>query len=481
MKRLTALTLLFALQFSFCIQAQAIQDNINTAEQLNSTTTEKKDSTKKEKKSWNLFKKKNKDESLKAKVEYINTDWWSSFQDPYLSEYIALALQKNHDMKIATISTEEYYQNYKIQFGTELPQIGVGFSPALVKMPGTSDSIGVFSLPGIANYEADIFLKNRDKTKSVQKQYEASLIDERAAYIAVASAVGTVYFNIVRMDKTIELQKEINNQRQEIYNLMVLSNKEGLASTADTVRANKALVKGQSDLIELEKQREKLLNQLAVLVGESPENKNSLKRITLDELIIANKIPAQVSSEIIENRPDYLRAAKMVEKAGIDVRVAKKEFLPTINLTGLAFFNSFADFGSLFTTKNMLWSLAAGAMLPVFTGGKRIANLRLKKAQYERVLQEYLKTNLQAIQEVNDAMVSANLDWEKLSRTLEQQKLEEKDFNYNQMKYDQGVISKLDLIQFRENLLTINQLVAQQKTEYLVDYIGLYKACGARI
>ena len=78
-------------------------------------------------------------------------------------------------------------------------------------------------------------------------------------------------------------------------------------------------------------------------------------------------------------------------------------------------------------------------------------------------------------------MVSANLDWEKLSRTLEQQKLEEKDFNYNQMKYDQGVISKLDLIQFRENLLTINQLVAQQKTEYLVDYIGLYKACGARI
>ena len=52
MKRLTALTLLFALQFSFCIQAQAIQDNINTAEQLNSTTTEKKGSTKKEKKSF---------------------------------------------------------------------------------------------------------------------------------------------------------------------------------------------------------------------------------------------------------------------------------------------------------------------------------------------------------------------------------------------------------------------------------------------
>ncbi len=480
MKKITALTLLVALQLSMYTPVFAIEENSakDTGSKSEQTSVEQ---PKKEKKGWSLFKKKNKEDKFRAKVEYINTDWWASFQDPYLNEYIALALNKNHDMKIATISTEEYYQNYRVQFGAELPQIGVGFSPALVKMPGTSDSVGAFSLPGIASYEADIFLKNRDKTKSVQKQYEASTMDERAAYISVASAVGTVYFNIVRMDKTIELQKEINKQRQEIYDLMVLSNKEGLASAADTVRANKALVRGESDLIELEKQREKLLNQLAVLIGESPENKDSLKRITLDELVIANRVPAEISSEIIENRPDYLRAAKMVEKAGIDVRVAKKEFLPTISLSGLAFFNSFADFGSLFTTKNMLWSLAASAVWPVFTGGQRIANLRLKKAQYERVLQEYLKTNLEAIQEVNDAMVSANLDWEKLSRTLEQQELEEKDFSYNEMKYAEGTISKLDLIQFRENLLTINQLVAQQKTEYLVDYIGLYKACGAQI
>lgn len=480
MKKITALTLLVALQLSMYTPVFAIEENSakDTSSKSEQTSVEQ---PKKEKKGWSLFKKKNKEDKFRAKVEYINTDWWASFQDPYLNEYIALALNKNHDMKIATISTEEYYQNYRVQFGAELPQIGVGFSPALVKMPGTSDSVGAFSLPGIASYEADIFLKNRDKTKSVQKQYEASTMDERAAYISVASAVGTVYFNIVRMDKTIELQKEINKQRQEIYDLMVLSNKEGLASAADTVRANKALVRGESDLIELEKQREKLLNQLAVLIGESPENKDTLKRITLDELVIANRVPAEISSEIIENRPDYLRTAKMVEKAGIDVRVAKKEFLPTISLSGLAFFNSFADFGSLFTTKNMLWSLAASAVWPVFTGGQRIANLRLKKAQYERVLQEYLKTNLEAIQEVNDAMVSANLDWEKLSRTLEQQELEEKDFSYNEMKYAEGTISKLDLIQFRENLLTINQLVAQQKTEYLVDYIGLYKACGAQI
>lgn len=474
MKKLTALTLITALQLAIYTPVFAINDTQSTDSKTMVSAQKQKS------KGWFFNKNKQEEPKFKVKTEYINTDWWNNFQDPYLNEYIARALQKNHDLKIATISTEEYYQNYKIQFGAELPQIGAGFAPALVKLPGISDTAGAFALPGIVNYEADIFLKNRDKTKSVQKQYQASFDDERAVYISIASAVGTTYFNVVRLDEAIKLQEEINKQRQEIYDLMLLSNREGLVSTSDTIKANKALIKGECDLIELNKQREKALNQLAVLIGESPENISTLKRININELIVSNKIPTHISSEIIENRPDYLKAAKMVEKAGIDIRIAKKEFLPTINLSGLALFNS-TNFGSLFTTKNMLWSLGGAALLPIFTGGQRIANLRLKKAQYERVLQTYLKTNLEAIQEVNDAMVSAKLDWDKLSQTIEQQKLEQKDYNYSEMKFNEGVISKLDLIQFKENLLSINQLVAQQKIEYLVDYIGLYKACGAQI
>lgn len=488
-KKLTALTLIATLQLSLSLPLFALESADNTEAKLKTSVSkikEKPQKTKKERKiSKREIKKQAKElakqqEILKSKITYINTDWWESFQDPILSSYIERALQKNHDLKIATISTDEYYQNYKIQFGKELPQITAGFMPNLIKMPGSSDSYGMFALPGIVSYEADIFLKNRDKTKSVQKQYEASIIDERAVYISIASAVGTAYFNTIRLDKAVELQKEINKQRREIYELMLLSNKEGLVSASDTIKANKALVNGQAELIELKKQREKILNQLAVLIGESPEGIDSLARTPLDELFVTNRVPASISSEVIENRPDYLKAEKMVEKAGLDVRIAKKELLPTINLNGMAFFNN-GSLGSLFTTKSMLWALGGAALLPLFTGGQKMGNLRLKKAQYERILQTYLKTNLVAIQEINDAMVSARLDWDKLGQTLEQQALEQKDYSYNEMKYNHGVISKLDLIQFRENLLTIDMLVAQQKAEYLVDYIGLYKACGAQI
>lgn len=424
--------------------------------------------------------KKSKKVSDDYKYAYVNMDFWSQFNDEILNGYIDKAVKNNYDLKMASLNVKEYYENVKLQFSNELPKLTAGYSPNYVKMPGSSDADWIFATPAIASYEADIFLKNRDKTKSVKKLYEASQFDERAAYISVASAVGTTYLNIVRLDKIVDLQQEIVELRKEIYDLMLKRNREGITSTADTIKANKALVAGETDLIEYQKQRDFLLHQLAVLIGESPANAEELTRTSYDKIVFSGNIPSEISSDVIVQRPDYLKAEKMVEKAGIDVKVAKKEFLPSFNIMGLALFNA-ANIGSSWTTKNMLASIGAAGMLPLFTGGSLTANLRLKKTEYERVLQNYYKTNLTAIQEVNDALVSVKKDTEKMERTQKQADLEKTDFMYNRDKFNQGVISKLDLIQFKENLLSIDKLVAQQNIECMVDYIGLYKAAGSKL
>lgn len=424
--------------------------------------------------------KKSKKVSDDYKYAYVNMDFWSQFNDEILNGYIDKAVKNNYDLKMASLNVKEYYENVKLQFSNELPKLTAGYSPNYVKMPGSSDADWIFATPAIASYEADIFLKNRDKTKSVKKLYEASQFDERAAYISVASAVGTTYLNIVRLDKIVDLQQEIVELRKEIYDLMLKRNREGITSTADTIKANKALVAGETDLIEYQKQRDFLLHQLAVLIGESPANAEELTRTSYDKIAFSGNIPSEISSDVIVQRPDYLKAEKMVEKAGIDVKVAKKEFLPSFNIMGLALFNA-SNIGSSWTTKNMLASIGAAGMLPLFTGGSLTANLRLKKTEYERVLQNYYKTNLTAIQEVNDALVSVKKDTEKMERTQKQADLEKTDFMYNRDKFNQGVISKLDLIQFKENLLSIDKLVAQQNIECMVDYIGLYKAAGSKL
>ena len=282
-------------------------------------------------------------------------------------------------------------------------------------------------MPIIANYELDIWGKNHNKTNSVRKLYEASILDEQAAYIAIASAVGSTYINIVKLDAMIDLQEDIVKLRKEIFEIMSVSNAEGLVSTSDLVKANKSYISGVADLTDLKKERTKLLHQLAVLTGDSPNNIEEYARTDYRELAFTGNIPEYVSSEVIMKRPDYLKAEKMLEKAGIDVRIARKEMLPQLSLGGGVIFNS-KYFESLFTTSNMIWGLGGSVIQPFFMGGKLKANLKAKKIAYERSVKNYEKVNLTSMQEVNDSLVSVNMDREKLSKQKKIQELEQKDF-----------------------------------------------------
>lgn len=409
------------------------------------------------------------------KYDFVNLAWWEAMNDDCLNAYIQKAVEHNYSAKIASLNVDEYYQNVKGQMSKELPTVNAGF------MPGVGgdqhDSNGSIFFPIMVSYELDLFLKNHDKTKSVKKLYEASIQDERAAYISIASAVGSTYYNVVMLDELIESQKKIVALRQEIYDAMLISNKEGITSTSDVVKANKALVAGQADLIDLEKARVKALNQLAVLIGESPANASSLERSKYADIIYQYNAPTEISSEIITQRPDYRKAEIMLEKSGIDVRVAKKEFLPALNIGGLALFNAKSVAG----IPDLIWGLGGGAFETLFAGGGKIANLRLNKVRYEKMLNAYKNTNLTAIQEVNDAMYAYKYSNDKYEQNLINQRLEAKDFELAKKMYEEGVISKLDLNQKHENLLGINCLVVQNKVGCIVDSIGFYKATGAGI
>lgn len=419
------------------------------------------------------------------KYDFINMPWWNGFNDQYLTEYINRAMEHNYDLKMATLTVDEYYQSVKAQMSNELPQAQIGLNGGSASVPAgivgrERDTLHGVGVPAFASYEADIFLKNHDKTTSQKKLFEASIYDERTAYISIVSAVGTVYYNIVKLDKMISLQEDIVSLRKEIYDLMALRHDNGVTSTSDMIKANKSYIAGQTNLIDLKRQRVELLNQLAVLIGESPANIESLKRINYDNILYKDCLPAEISSDVIVQRPDYLKAEVLLKKAGIDVRIAKKEFLPSINLSGLALFNS-KNISNIFSTESMIWGLGGGLTLPLFTGGARIANLKINKVRMEKALRNYQKTNLVAIQEVNDALYTARMDNQKLEQNKEHLKLETQDFGLTEKRLEQGVISKLDWCQMKENLLTIEKLVASNTLDCLIDEINLYKATGTQI
>ena len=124
----------------------------------------------------------------------LNIGFFSSFNDEYLNCYIQDALNNNHDLKKAKHVVEQYRQQTKYSLGRELPSLSVSANYLGIKVPELDNfqlKDNAFILPFMASYEADLLLKNRDKTKSVKKSYEAAQFNEKAIYLALLSDVAT--------------------------------------------------------------------------------------------------------------------------------------------------------------------------------------------------------------------------------------------------------------------------------------------------
>ena len=417
----------------------------------------------------------------------LNVEFFNRFNDDYLFQYVNEAIDNNHSAKQATIKVEEYRQGVKLQFANELPSFSVSANYLGIHSPKFNPNLSVsknaFVLPFIANYEADFLLKNRDKTKSVKKTYEMSKFDEQSAYLALLSDVATVYTNILESDKLIEEQEKIVDNYNQILNDDNKKLARGVINTTELNNSKTNIEQANITLENLIKQREVLLMQFAVLIGRrvNAETINSdIPRGNIDNFEYNAVIPNEAESDVIFSRPDVKRAEMALEKAKIDIRVARKEFLPTFNITGIWAFNNIAP-GTFFSWESSLAALLAGATQDIFAGGRKIANLRFKKAKYEELFEQYRQVDLDAVKEVNTSLCIIKHDTEIENKTKEKLLLETKNLNNADNMLNRGVISKTQHINSENIYINKGMDLTRAKTRRLVNYYTLYKTVGGKL
>lgn len=420
---------------------------------------------------------------VKEKTEYVNMDFWSRFDDEYLSFYICEAIKNNHDARKASWQVEEYRQNIKYSFGQELPHLNVSANYAGLHIPKLDNfqlKSNAFILPFMLSYEPDFFLKNRDKTKSVKKAYEAAKFEEKAIYIALASDTATAYLNLLQYDKLVELQERIVAVKQDQLSREQKKYHRGVIDNTQLNSVKKELETAKNNLETYNKNRTTVLTQLSVLTGLSPSCICDIQRSSFDDFDYKSEIPSQASSDVIFSRPDVMAAEANLEKAKIDIRVARKEFLPSFNITGLWLFNTIAP-GTFFSWQSSLAAILAGATQDIFKGGMKVANLRIQKARYEQLFEVYRQTDLTAVKEVNDALCIIKYDTNVDNNTITYLNLQKRDFLDMRKKLSQGVISYPEFLSEQERLLNIEQNQTQTKTQRIADYLTLYKAVGGKL
>ncbi len=416
-------------------------------------------------------------------IQELNIDFFKKFNDENLNCYIQQALDNNHDLKKAGQVVEQYRQQTKYSLGKELPSLSVSANYLGIKVPELDNfqlKDNAFVLPFVASYEADFLLKNRDKTRAVKKSYEAAKFNEKTIYLALLSDVASVYTNILQYDDLIEKQTEILKNQEEILNRSNKKFERGVISSTELNNIKKSVETSKSTLEKLQKERETAMMQLAVLTGNSASNTADMKVGDLDNFEYSGEIPDEISSDVIFARPDIKMAEANLEKAKIDVRVAKKEFFPRFNIVGVWAFNTIAP-GTFFSWESSLAAILAGATQDIFKGGMKVANLKIQKAKYEELFEDYNQTNLEAVKEVNTALCIIKHDRQIENNAKSEMNFETENFANARKKLDRGVMSEPEYLAEENKLINTQTNYTQAKTQKIVNYFTLYKAVGGQL
>lgn len=418
-------------------------------------------------------------------LQYMNLTWWQKFNDQKLNDYLMTIYKNNPDLKIATIKNKQSQQVMKQAFANQLPQLY--FNGTMQReFTGSTQRFGDvvipdynqahYILPLTMSYEVDLWGENYLKTKSLKKQIEMTTQDERASYISISSNFASNYYILVGIDKLIQNQKDLLEIEQNIVNLEEQKYNSGLCPIAEVLSEKQSLTQMQERLNSLEERQDIVVNQLITQLGDRMLTK--IDRSNYDS-ISAIPTPNEISTEYIGNRPDVQKAELYIQKTGIDIKVARRDFLPKFRVYGQIGFNSY-DWCRMFAPHTFLSTAGVAPSLDLFTGGYKKAVLKYNKLEYEKALQIYEKAILTSIQELNDAMMSiktANSNYEKSKErfNLEKEKL---DLSNNQYKI--GGRAKLDNMKDQQNILIIEEDMVTNNINRVISTINLYKATGGK-
>lgn len=417
------------------------------------------------------------------RLDYMNMDWWKNYNDEVLIRHFQTLYENNHDLRIAALKTKQAEENIRLAGANQLPQLGFDGSVSRVfRGPRTQFGSVVIPkyiqneifLPLNASYEIDIWGQNYLNRKSAKKQAEIAKQQERAAYIYITSSFAADYYNLIKMDelernllKIIDLQKNIVSMTEKKYN-------SGLASINEVLDEKQILVNFEKDLNKLKENKKILNDEAVVLLGL-----NTDKAIELSDYqsISSPQTPETLSTTIIQFRPDLISSEDYVKKSGIDVRVARRDFLPKFILYGNLGFNAY-KWNRMFAGETFLANAGIAPRWDIFTGGIKMARYRINKYEYKKAVESYEKTVLTSIQEVNDALAEAKTTKANLIKSDEDYSIEKEKHILAEKQFSIGDSSMLDEMKSEVNLYVTKQRNIAAKIDNVISSISLYNAVG---
>jgi multidrug efflux system outer membrane protein len=217
-------------------------------------------------------------------------------------------------------------------------------------------------------------------------------------------------------------------------------------------------------------------NALELVVG-APAPDADLPADSTAEVVVLDRLPAAVSSDVLLTRPDVLQAEDALRATNANIGAARANFFPQISLTTTGGLVSLA-LSTLFKGASATWMFAPTVSQTLFDAGANRGSLALARAQRAAAVATYEKAIQTAFREVADALAQRGTIDDELAAQIALTEANRRYLMLAEARYQRGADTYLNVLIAQRSLYAAQQTLVGTRLAKSTNLVTLYGALG---
>ncbi len=399
---------------------------------------------------------------------------WQRFGDSRLSRVIEQVLESNNDLAAAAITVQQARVAAGLTDTNMTPDVAVSGSASNSKNTRRGTSAQENYSSGITiGWELDLWGKLARAREQSEWEAVASEQDYHATVLTTMGTTAQLYWRIALYNQQIRNQRDGLAISQQTVQQVTSWFNAGKVGQLDVLQAQQALLERENQWRTLVQQRQNTRNALALLLNR-PAEQHADEAPALDanqQVPIAQKTPLRV----IAQRPDIQAAESRLRAALAGYDASRLQFYPALSLdaslnTGSQIFSQwFSD---------PIRTIGGTLALPFIQWNTQQLTVKQADLAVKQAAIAFRSTAYAALAEVDEAMENRLSADEQRARLHQSLILSQRRLTLTESRYRAGAVDFQTLLNAQDDLLTLENALAQTQYDYLYATLQLWLAQG---
>lgn len=423
--------------------------------------------------------------------------WCAFYEDPQLVGLIAGAIAGNQELRILNEDIRIANNEILSRRGELFPFLSFGGRASLDKSSEYTplgaaerqlltptgrnfpDPLPDFMVATQVSWEIDIWKKLRNARDAASLRYLATREGRNFTVTRLVAEVAETYYELLALDNRLAiLDRQIEIQRQTLQTAEAM--KESARATELAVQRFEAEVrKNQSERNIILQEIVESENHLNFLVGRFPQpiDRSRVEYVNLQ----LNALAAGVPSQLLQNRPDIRQAELELRAAGLDVRVARARFYPSLNLSAGVGYRAFNTRYLFNSPGSLIYNVGGDLVAPLINRAAIKADYMSANAVQLQRIYDYQRTVLNAFVEVINSLSRIDNYGQSIEHRKQQLAALEASVDSATKLFQNARVEYMEVLLAQRDLMEARMTIINTKQQQLAAIVNAYQALGGGV